>query len=302
MDRPGLTEVSVCLFAEGDAATFFAAAGALDAAADGLSCRVVVYDCGLDVWAAAALSAFAEADPAVIVRAAPNGDKAASWNDYVHRAAGPAFIHIFIEGAAAPAPRAFRALADSLAANPGAWGATALPASGASRRSWARKTMLQHGLNRQLYAVSSAFIGEARRREIRLPYGASGLDGIVAYLMLTDFMGGTNDDRPHRIAVADDAFFTFRTLQLRSADLTRWRSRESERAKAKIEAQALYPLLKREGAAAMPLAISEIWRNGGFREARPRRDLVGGHFDRAILSDLSQRFATTPSKTTRPAR
>ena len=88
MDQPALTEVSVCLFAEGDAATFFAVAGALDVAADGLTFRVIVYDCGLDVWAATALNALCEADPAIMLRSVPNGDKAAAWNDYIHRAAG----------------------------------------------------------------------------------------------------------------------------------------------------------------------------------------------------------------------
>jgi hypothetical protein len=120
--------------------------------------------------------------------------------------------------------------------------------------------------------------------------------------MLTDLAGGDDDGRPHRIVVADDAFFTFRTLGARISDIPRWCARERERAKAKIEAQALYARLKRDGGGAMPLTISELWRDGGLEQTRARRDLIGGHFDRRVIRDLAQRFATTPSKTTRPAK
>jgi hypothetical protein len=297
-----LTTIAVCLFAEGDAATFFAAAAALDAAADGLSCRLIVYDCGLDVWASLALEAYADAAGRVERRKVPNADKAAAWNDYVFARAGEASAHIFLDGDAAPTPGAFRALAEALAAAPDAYGAAALSSSGRSRRAWARQTIIGHGLNRQLYAVSNAFIADARAAQARMPFGLVGVDGLVAYLMHTDFGAAPEACAPHRLIVAEDAFFRFRALKLNRRDFHRWRVREARAARRRLESQALYARLKRGGLAAMPLTVSELFRQSDLAGLKSRRDPVGAWFGRAARAALYRAFADRPSNTTRPAR
>ncbi|MEL7489838.1 MAG: glycosyltransferase [Pseudomonadota bacterium] len=282
---------SVCIFAHNEALLLPDCLNALDAAADGGDYVAHVIENGSHDDTAQVARAYASADKRIHVHELPVGDKANAWNDYVHRIAGEAEAHIFIDGDVRPMPRAFRGLAGALQENDEAYGAAALPATGRSRQAWAERLFDEHYISGNLYALSGDAINQFRTRPFHFPFGAVGEDGLLTYVLLTDLEGGTDDTHKNRIAVATDAFFEFDSLRLSPHDLKIYWNRLRRYSRRYIQNAIMYPMLKERGLAALPDKIDTIFTAEALSEIPPRTDFVNAIVDRRMLRELKARAA-----------
>lgn len=281
--------VSVCIFAHNEERRLPECIGALDSAAgdEPYETHLMVNGC-TDNTATVARS-LAAADQRITVHELPVADKANAWNDYVHRIAPQASAHIFIDGDVQPSDDAISALATTLRNHPSAYAAAALPASGRSRKQWATKLFMDRHLSGNLYAMNNKALNLFRKRSIRLPFGAKGEDGLLAYLLLTNLRGGENDTYDHRIVVSGDATFEFRTLGLRVQDIKAYHHRLIRYSERHFQKKVLYKLLKRRGVKAMPDNIYDIYKPPILARISPRFDPVNYWYDLATRRRLSAR-------------
>jgi len=278
--------VSICIFAHNEEHLLPQCVGALDAAADrdDFQAHILVNGC-TDETAQVAKSLVA-ADPRLTVHELPIGDKANAWNEYVHRIAGAAETHVFVDGDIRPSAGAIASLAMALRQSPNIYAAAALPAAGRSRRSWASRLFLNHYLSGNLYALSARAVDEFRARALRLPFGAKGEDGIITYLLLTDLNGGKDDSHTERIVIADNATFEFDSLSLNISDARIYHRRLMRYSERHFQKQILYRLLKERGAGAMPENIYDIYTKDRLAALKPRIDPVNYWYDATTLRRL----------------
>ena len=281
----------MCIFARNEARQLPRCIASLNEECDGLTVKIHILVNGCSDDTAQVAATLAAADPKITVHELPVGDKAHAWNEYVHRLAGDAAIHVFLDGDIRPSPGAIPALRTALRNAPRAYGAAALPASGRSQRYWAAQLLENNYLSGNLYALSQTALTRFRNEEIRLPFGAKGEDGIISYLLLTDFAGGENDRHKERIAMALDATFEFDPLTFNARDAAIYHRRLRRYSERHFQKSILYPQLKAQGISAMPDNIYSIYTNNALRRLRPRRDPVNYWFDMATLQPTSTSFA-----------
>jgi glycosyltransferase involved in cell wall biosynthesis len=277
---------SVCIFAHNEERLLPRCLGACDRAAAGGDYVVHIIENGSRDGTARVARALAAADPRVRVHELALADKSNAWNHYVHKIAGAAEMHVFIDGDVRPAAGAFEALARAFSEAPSLYAAAALPASGRSRRRWATRLYMKNYLSGNLYALRGETIGLLRDRNIRLPVGAVGEDGVISYLMLTDLAGGRDDSHSERIAAADGAFFEFDSLQPNMRDLKIFHRRMRRYSRRRYQAEILYDILKEGGVAAMPDLIDEIYTRESLARLRPRLNPLHFFVDRKMLKRL----------------
>ncbi len=282
----------MCIFARNEALHLPRCIAALDAASGGLDYRAHILVNGCDDDTAAVAAVLAAADTRITVHELPVGDKAHAWNEYVFRiarkAATPAKTHVFLDGDIRPGRGAVAALFRAIDEAPEAYGAAALPASGRSRHFWVAQLRRNHYLSGNLYALSEKALCGFRQRKLRLPFGAKGEDGIIAYLLLTDFAGGSDDRHRDRIVVAEDASFEFDPLMFNARDIAIYRRRLRRYSERHFQKSILYRRLKRQGAGAMPENIYDIYTDETLNGLYPRPDPVNFWFDAATLRRLKR--------------
>ncbi|HXI86295.1 MAG TPA: glycosyltransferase, partial [Parvularculaceae bacterium] len=231
---------SVCIFAHNEERLLPRCLAALDGAAAGAEYVVHVIENGSNDETARVARAFAAADPRVRVHELALADKSSAWNEYVHRIAGDAEMHIFLDGDIQPSRGAFKSLSHAFAGSPKAFAAAALPTTGRSRKAWASRLFTEHYLSGNLYAISANGLSIFRERAIRLPIGSVGEDGLLSYILVTDFKGGPDDKHRDRIAIAAGAFFEFDSLGFNLRDLAIYRRRLSRYSKRFFQNETLY--------------------------------------------------------------
>lgn len=259
---------------------------ALDGAAAGGDYVVHVLENGSRDETARVARAIAAADPRIRVHELALADKSNAWNEYAHRIAGEADMHVFIDGDIQPSRAAFKSLAFAFEGSPRAYAAAALPTAGRSRKAWAARLFREHYLSGNLYAISGKALSIFRERNIRLPVGSVGEDGLLSYVFVTDFKGGTDDTHRDRIAVAAGAFFEFDPLGANLRDLAIYRRRLKRYSKRYFQNEILYALLKEKGLAALPDRISEIYTAENVARLAPRFELPNYFVDRETLRGL----------------
>lgn len=289
---------SVCIFADCDSGRLAACLRALADAASDLPCVfTLMAPPGQDLPRLASMGGDGFRVVALAIE-----DRANAWNDYVHRLAPLADIHIFLDASVAPCEHAFAELARALKASMRAYGATALAAAGRSRRQWATDTIVDGGLNRQLYALTGACIAELRARAILMPLGLISDDGFVAYVLRTQFNGGADDSACERLIVAENAHFDFQSVPLTPHGARDYAARLKRLALRRLQNELLYPILKSKGIGAVPASVRALYDQASL--PRPRRGVIDGVFDRLAMREIRssrQVRALAPSKTTRPA-
>lgn len=281
--------IAICIFAHNEERLLPKCVGALDAAAAGAAWRAHILVNGSTDHTLETAKSLAAADPRLVVHELPVADKANAWNDYVFRIAGDEETHVFLDGDVRPSANAFADLDRALKAAPLAYGAAALPAAGRSRRAWATRLFMNWYLSGNLYALTQTAIAAFRARNLRLPFGAKGEDGIVTYLLLTDLKGGEDDSHKERIVIADGASFEFDSLGPNARDLKTYHRRLIRYSERHFQKEVLYRMLKARGAAAMPENIGDIYTPEALHGLRPRRDPVNYWYDRASLRRLKAR-------------
>ena len=280
--------LSVCIFAHNEERLLPECIGALDRAAPDVPYTVHILVNGCTDHTGEVAISLAAADSRLTVHTLPVADKANAWNDYVYRLAPQSDAHIFIDGDVKPSENAIRALAETLAEHPHAYAAAALPATGRSRRQWTTQLYLDRHLSGNLYALSGKALQAFRNRNLHLPFGAKGEDGLIAYLLLTDLQGGENDSHDERITVSDGATFEFQSLRLNALDLQVYHRRLLRYSERHFQKQTLYPLLKKAGVQALPESIYEIYTPEAFAAFKPRAHPLYYFYDRVTLKRLRQ--------------
>ena len=275
---------SVCIFARDEERKIHYAIGALEAAGLGADDSVHILVNGCEDDTALVARAVAAADSRISVHELPVGDKANAWNEYIHRIADlNNETHVFLDGDVTPSIDAVNALEQALFQSPESY---ALPATGRSRRQWARMLLSNHYLSGNLYALSASALSAFRNRKIRLPFGAKGEDGLISYILLTDLKGGDDDSFTNRIAIAERATFEFESLKPHSEDAQIFLRRLARYSERYFQKQLLYKRLKAEGISAMPESVYEIYTPTAFASLCPRLDPVNFLIDLATLRRL----------------
>ncbi len=278
---------SICIFADQNARALPRCIAALDPATAGMDYHAHVMTVGGDYETVMTARALAAADKRLSVHELPVSDRANAWNDYVFRIADPdARVHIFTDASVRAGAGAIAALDSILAARSKAYGASGFPVTGRSRRRWAKRLFLNHYLSGQLYALSRKAVCEFRARDLRLPYGAEGVDGLVSYLLLTDFAGGADDTHKDRIAPAIAATFEFDSLRPSLAGLAAYGGRLARHSERHFQKVARYRVLKEEGAKAMPEQMSDVLTPQAVARLRPRLGPINFWLDLSTLLRL----------------
>ncbi len=288
--------LSICIFAHNTQWRLPHCIGALDKAAAGADYRAHIMVNGATDQTLAVAKTFAAVDDRICTHYLPVADKANAWNDYVNHFADDGDAHIFLDGDIKPSDSAFLALRDALKRAPDAYGAAALPASGRSQHAWAARLLKHHYLSGNLYALSGDCVRLVRNRQIRLPFGAKGEDGLISYLLLTDLKGGADDTHKRRITVAENATFEFDSLQVNWRDVETYHRRLIRYSERHFQKKVLYRLLKQNGLAAMPNTIYDIYSPENMRGLSPRLSPVEFWYDVSMLRRLRAKYAA-PSKT-----
>lgn len=277
---------SVCIFAHNEEKHLPRCIEALDGAAAGSDYVVHILENGSKDQTALMARAFSAADDRIHVHRLPIADKANAWNEYIHRIADPADIHIFIDADVVAWRGAFRAFALAFEASKNALGAAGLPTSGRSRRQWTARLFNDRCLSGNLYALSGKALDLMRAREIRMPIGLIGEDGLLSYLLRTDLKGGSEDTHRERIAIATGAFFEFESLGLNVRDLNVYRRRLRRYSLRYFQDEILYAILKGQGVGAMPEYIEDIFTADSVARLSPRRDFQNYFIDLQVLNEL----------------
>lgn len=133
------------------------------------------------------------------------GDKAHTWNTYVHQICEGAATVFFIDGYACVREDSLFLIARRLAERSDALAATGVPSAGRSAPALRAAMLAQGGIHGNLYALSGAAIGLLRKRDFKLPVGLYRTDPLMgAVLMYAADPAGQKWQR-HRIEVVDGA-------------------------------------------------------------------------------------------------
>lgn len=280
---------SVCIFAHNEERLLPRCIAALESAAAGGDYAAHVQENGSADATARVARALAAADARISVHQLALGDKASAWNDYVHRIAPQdAEMHVFIDGDVRPASGAFRSFAHAFSGNPRALAAAALPMTGRSRRRWATRLFKERYLSGNLYALRGSTLRLFRERNIFLPAGAYGEDGLLSYIFATDLLGGRDDTHRDRITIAAGAFFEFDSLEANPRDAEIFRRRMRRYSQRYFQNMILYDRLKSGGIAAMPAHVNELFTLEDLARQRPRLNFRNYFMDRATLNRLRE--------------
>lgn len=279
--------ISLCIFAQNAEATLPRTIAALEDAGAAADTVINMVEYGSADDTARVARTLAAADSRIRVHEIALGDKAHAWNDYVHRIAGDAEMHVFLDATAWPSKGALKALALALRSSSKAYAAAGIPTTGRSRKAWATRLFTEHYLSSPLYALRGATIDTFRTRDIRLPVGVIGEDGLLSYILVTDFQGGENDTRRVRIAIAGGAFFEFDSLELSARDIATYLQRLKRHSLRHFQNELLYALLKEKGLGAMPDRIDELYTPENIARLAARVDVENYFFDRMTLRGLA---------------
>jgi hypothetical protein len=215
------------------------------------------------------------------------GDKANAWNVFVHDVAPAAEVCFFVDGDVRVEPGAFDALFDALERSPEANAAAAIPAGGRSRKLHEELVCRHRLLLGNLYALRGSFAQRAKQKNVRLPTGYIGEDGLVTSLVKWD-LDPTGPFIEERVAPCPAARFAFDSFSVWSPRdwRTYWR-RRVRYSMRHFQHEFLAPLLKRNGMGAMPGSVAELYgrQAGMLAESRPRGG-IEAVFDRSALARI----------------
>jgi glycosyltransferase involved in cell wall biosynthesis len=195
--------------------------------------------------------------PVVIRR----GDKANAWNTYTHEIAPrDAALHVFTDGDMIVAPGSIAGFLERFDAVPEANGCAGLPVSGRSRNAFRDKLMRSHEMAGNLYALRGSCLAEFQKRDLRLPFGIFGEDGLVTTLVKHD-LDTSGPRHEERITATERGGFAFQQLSpWRPGDWRIYRNRRMRYAVRRQQASMLYPLLFEQGIDAMPKHVVDLYR------------------------------------------
>lgn len=164
-------------------------------------------------------------DPRIQLQNLTVGDKAATWNSYVHEIADlscPHHLHVFMDGDVAATERVLVNVVDALNAQPDSPACSVLPAIGFGRSRELNVQLFEQdgALFGNLYALTTKFMTKIRESGIRIPVGSVGDDALVTEMIALDLDRRNEYDPTRIVRAADPEGFTYEPLSpFRLADL-----------------------------------------------------------------------------------
>jgi hypothetical protein len=113
----------------------------------------------------------------------PAGDKAHTWNEYVHRIWNGGMAY-FIDGYAEVREDALSLMDKGLHETPTALGATGVPTSGRSAAALRRLMLKEGGIHGNLYAIREPIMASLKQRGFRLPLGLYRTDALIGAVLV----------------------------------------------------------------------------------------------------------------------
>lgn len=110
-------------------------------------------------------------------------DKANTWNQYLHNILIETKLTFFIDGYVRPSLNSFVLLDSSMSAQPTVLAGTGVPSSGRTATKIREFALKEGGLHGNLFAFKKHVIKEIRERNIRLPLGLYGYDGLLGAMI-----------------------------------------------------------------------------------------------------------------------
>jgi glycosyltransferase involved in cell wall biosynthesis len=283
---------AVAVFAHNERAFIAATLESLPAAADGHRLDVFVLINGCTDRTEAIVEEYAERDPAVHPVVIALGDKANSWNVYVHEVAPKAEVHFFVDGDVRIRPASFRHLRQSLRTHPHAHAACGIPTSGRSQSDLARQILGGDGFHGSLYALRGRTLAALRTRRLRLPAGLVGDDSLLGWLLQRDFDPRRTGDR-NRIVPEATAGFDFDSLSpWRLRDWRLYYRRLWRNSLRQMQLNLLMPILREQGLCALPADIADIYTAERLALLRARWPGIPGYFDSLAIRKMKSTLAS----------
>lgn len=187
------------------------------------------------------------------------GDKAATWNTYVHEHAPAADAHVFMDGDLELIPGGLRPLLDGLSATPATRASSGLARSGRHLAAHRVAALERRELGGGLYALSGEFVARMQLQGIRLPVGWIGDDNLLCTLVRLDLDPFATLDYS-RVEPVPAAGYRFDSLS--PTDWRDWRiyfNRRIRYAIRRIENHLFYQRFYRQGYAVMPATADELF-------------------------------------------
>lgn len=141
------------------------------------------------------------------------GDKAQTWNAYVHRLFPGAELTFFVDGYAEPKPDALHLLSRAINESPQALAVTGVPSCGSSARRQAAFMLRSGGIHGNLFALPKRTMEEFRQRAIYLPKGLYRTDSLIGAILNFRFDPSRHPWDPRQILVQGNATWKITPLR-----------------------------------------------------------------------------------------
>jgi hypothetical protein len=114
----------------------------------------------------------------------PLGDKAHTWNEYIHRIWELGDVAYFIDGYARVRPDALMLIDEGLRSVPNALAATGVPTSGRSADALRRQMLKEGGIHGNLHAIRGSVLATLKQRGFRMPLGLYRTDSLIGAVLM----------------------------------------------------------------------------------------------------------------------
>lgn len=215
------------------------------------------------------------------------GDKANTWNYFVHEIAAEAEIYFFTDGDCQIENSALQHLEKCLLSDPHINAASGVPSSRNLSLGIFRSTIISKGgFAGNLYALSKDFITRIRTKHIRLPYGLIGDDSLIGALALWNLDPSTqwNHDL---VQIVSSATFRYESiLQASLYDPTFYIRRLKRYSLRHFQNQLIKSRIKKSGLFILAYHINTLYLRAEAQELIPRHSLKHYFSDRWAITQI----------------
>ena len=117
--------------------------------------------------------------PAIRIWSLLLGDKANTWNQYLHQIWPGNGVAFFVDGYCRLSPNALGLLEDGMSSAPNSLAGTSVPTSGRSAKQWRDAVLKEGGLVGGFFAFKESVMTELREKKFNLPLGLYGYDATL---------------------------------------------------------------------------------------------------------------------------
>ncbi len=251
------------MFARNERPTLISCLKHIARAVDGRDAHVSVILNGSSDGSALALKAAApEIGVPFSVYEIDYADKSNAINQVVHHLRRTAEICFFVDAYAMITPDSLIDLAETLAANPRAMAAAAVPSAGRSADAMRAEMMINPGIHGSLFALRGEFVARMAEQDFRIPVGLYRGDGLIGSALMHNLDALGTPWTKHHIAIAPKATWSFRPLSpWNSADRKRQWNRLLRQGRGELEDMAIKRLIYLGNYEALPEFASELVRD-----------------------------------------